>query len=158
MKPPWRKACLGLLGCALLAGCTDAPEQANKDRVRSYLLALLVNEAWSDWALYFHPSATVNGSNFALQIMRGTANGLHFSISDLELEIGEQVAEGDWVATRFTLRGIHERPFNAQPATHRPVAFDGYAIDRFDEGRVVESRMLLDIWGLSQRAAAGAAH
>jgi len=30
-------------------------------------------------------------------------------------------------------------------------------MDRFENGRVIESRMLLDVWGLSQRTAAAGA-
>ena len=96
----------------------------------------------------------MNGSDFALQILRGTSGGLHFSFGDLSVDVSEQVAEANLVATHFTFRGIHERPFNDQPATNLPVELGGFAIDRFEDGRIAESRMLLDVWGLSQRTAA----
>lgn len=146
---------------ALLLGCSEpensAQAEANKALVRQYLQTLIVDENWSDWTRYFSPDASMNGSDFPLQIMRGTARGLHFSFGDLTIDVGEQVAEADLVATHFTFRGIHERPFNDQPATNLPVELEGFAIDRFEDGRVAESRMLLDVWGLSQRAAAAGA-
>jgi len=37
------------------------------------------------------------------------------------------------------------------------VELGGYVMDRFENGRVIESRMLLDVWGLSQRTAAAGA-
>jgi predicted ester cyclase len=153
MRAVFATAVAGLLA----AGCAEGPEQANKEVARSYLQALLVDVDWDQWDNYFDPAASINGSGFALQIMRGAAHGLHFSFSDLELEISQQVAEGDWVATRFALHGVHERPFNDQPATHAPVELNGFVMDRFRAGRVAESRMLLDVWGLSRSTAAAAA-
>ena len=138
-----------------LVGCAEPQSQTNKERVRRYLQTLLIEEDWSGWTEYFAPSSSINGSSFALQIMRGTANGLHFSFSDLSIEIGMQVAEGDLVATDFTLQGLHQQPFNDQPATNAPIELQGFVIDRFEGGRITESRMLLDVWGLSQRTAAG---
>lgn len=140
-----------------LAGCSEPQDQTNKEHVRSYLQALLVEEDWSGWAEYFAPNASINGSSFSLQIMRGTATGLHFSFADLTVEIDMQVAEADRVATGFTFHGIHERPFNDQPATNAPIELPGFVIDRFEGGRIVESRMLLDVWGLSQRTAVAGA-
>lgn len=146
---------------ALSLGCSEhedsAQTEAHKELVRQYLQTLIVEQDWSQWATYFSPDASLNGSDFALQIMRGTANGLHFSFGDLRIDVGEQVAESNLVATRFTFTGIHERPFNDQPATNLPVELGGFAIDRFENGRVAESRMLLDVWGLSQRTAAAGA-
>jgi len=143
---------------ALLQGCGEPQDAArgevHKERVRDYLQTLVVEENWSEWASFFSPEASINGSDLAVEIMRGTARGLHFSFGDLSLDIGEQVAEADRVATRFTFRGVHERPFNDQPATSLPVELGGFVMDRFENGRVVESRMLLDVWGLSQRTAA----
>lgn len=156
MRSYWSAVAVG----ALLLGCSE-PETGDlaqgdvlKERVRGYLQTLIVDENWPEWATYFSPDASINGSDFALQIMRGTAGGLHFSFGDLDVDVGEQVAEADLVATRFTFRGVHERPFNDQPATNLPVELGGFVIDRFEDGRVIESRMLLDVWGLSQRTAA----
>ena len=140
---------------SVVAAC-DPPHVAvdgaeTKEHVRDYLQSLVIDENWSEWSDYFAADASLNGSDFALQIMKGTVDGLHFSLGELTLDVGEQVAEGELVATRFTFHGIHERPFNAQPATNLPVELGGFVIDRFEGGLIVESRMLIDIWGLSQR-------
>ena len=142
---------------ALLAGCGGGePTDSNELRVREYLQAMLVDRNFDQWSTYFDPAASINGSRLALEIMRGTADGLHHSFSDLRLEITEQIAEADSVATRFVIHGIHERPFNNQPATAKPVRLDGFVFDHLSDGRILESRMLLDVWGLSQRVAAQA--
>ena len=157
LRSYWSAAVVGVF----LQGCSEPEDSAQgevlKERVRGYLQTLVVDENWPAWPKYFSPDASINGSDFALQIIRGTADGLHFSFGDLRVDVGEQVAEADLVATRFTFHGIHERPFNDQPATNLPVELGGFVIDRFENGRVIESRMLLDVWGLSQRTAAAGA-
>ena len=124
----------------ILAGCSEPQGPTNKEHVRRYLETLLVEEDWSGWTEYFAPNASINGSSFALQILRGTATGLHFSFSDLTVEIHMQVAEADVVATGFSFHGIHERPFNDQPASNAPIELQGFVTDRFEDGRIVESR------------------
>ena len=125
---------------------------------RAYLEAFLVERDWPQWPRYFAADATLNGSVLALQIMRGTADGLHFAFSDLALEVLNQVAEGDQVATRFVLRARHDGPFEGMAPTDRTVALQGYAFDRFDaQGRVVEAHMLLDLIGLSRQLGTQAA-
>jgi len=89
--------------------------------------------------------------------MRGSADGLNFSFADLELTITDQIAEPQHVATTFVLEGLHVQPFNDQPATNRRLRIDGFALDRLEGDKIVESRLFLDVFGLSQRARAAAA-
>ena len=150
---------VGLAATALLAGCGGKRHEvatetsADKRHAAEYLRTFLIDRDWQRWPEYFAPDAKLNGSEMALQIMRGTAEGLNFSFADLTLTIREQVAEPHRVATAFVLEGRHERAFNEQPPTHRRLEIDGYAFDRFEGGKVVESRLFIDVWGLSQRAA-----
>jgi predicted ester cyclase len=152
---------IALFAVALLAGCgrSGGPSAADADKRRSAdsLRTFLIDRDWQRWPEYFAPDATINGSDLALQIMRGTAEGLNFSFADLTLTIREQVAEPQRVATVFVLEGRHERPFNDQPPTHQRLEIDGFAFDRFEGGKIVESRLFLDVWGLSGRAAGAAA-
>ena len=130
---------------------------ADKRRAADSLRTFLIERDWQRWPEYFAPNATLNDSDLALQIMRGTADGLNFSFADLTLKIREQVAEPQRVAIVFVLEGRHERPFNDQPATHQRLQIDGFAFDRFESGKIVESRLFLDVWGLRGRVAAAAA-
>jgi predicted ester cyclase len=120
------------------------------------LRAFLIERDWQRWPELYSPDATVNGSDLALQILRGTSEGLHYSFADLALSIDQQVAERAHVATSFSLEGRHEQPFNDLPATHARLRIDGFAFDRIENGKIVESRLFLDVWGLSQRASAAA--
>jgi len=142
---------------SLVAGCGGRAADFDKLRSAERLRVFLIERNWQRWPDYFAPKATINGSDLALQIMRGTADGLNFSFEDLKLTIREQVAEPQRVATAFVLEGRHERPFNDQPATHQLLEIDGFAFDRFEGDKIVESRLFIDVWGLSQRAAIAAA-
>ena len=142
---------------ALLAGCGSGGADGDKRRSADSLRTFLIERDWQRWPEFFAPNATINGSDFALQIMRGSADGLNFSFKDLTLTIREQVAEPQRVATAFVLTGRHEQAFNDQPPTHQRLEIDGFAFDRFENGKIVESLLFLDVWGVSSRAAAAAA-
>lgn len=58
---------------------------------------------------------------------------------DVHLEIKDQVAEGDTVATRWVGTGTHRGTVLGLPATGRSIEIDGISIDRFDaDGRFLE--------------------
>jgi len=57
---------------------------------------------------------------------------------DLSVEIHDQIAEGDKVVTRKTLRGTHRGDFFGIPATHRVVTIEVTDIVRVQGGRYVE--------------------
>jgi steroid delta-isomerase-like uncharacterized protein len=63
----------------------------------------------------------------------------------------EQVAEGDKVVSRFTFYGTHQGTFMGIPATGRPVAVKGVAIDRVVDGRWKDSRLLIDNLAMLQQ-------
>jgi predicted ester cyclase len=57
---------------------------------------------------------------------------------DLHLSVERQIAEGEWVATCYTARGIHEGSWLGITPTGKPVTFTGVNIDRVVDGRIVE--------------------
>ena len=73
---------------------------------------------------------------------------------DLRLEVADQVAERDQVASRFVLRGTHDGPFLGVAPTGRPVAVAGISIDRLAGGRLAESWFSLDAHGLLRQIGA----
>jgi predicted ester cyclase len=150
-----------VLACGCIAACgaptaEDSDTASDKAVSAAALRAFLIERDWQRWPELYSPNATVNGSDLALQIIRGTSEGLHYSFAGLELSIDGQVAERARVATSFSLEGTHEQPFNDLPATHERLRIDGFAFDRIEHGKIVESRLFLDVWGLSQRASAAA--
>jgi predicted ester cyclase len=62
--------------------------------------------------------------------------------------IEEQLTEGDRVLTRFEWTGTHQGEFLNLPATEQPVRVWGMVIDRVQEGRIKETRIIMDMLGL----------
>ena len=77
--------------------------------------------------------------------LRGPAGFLPFhaqfrgAFPNLEVIVEDQVAEGDLVATRCTVRGKHTGDSLGIAATHSPVDFTGMTITRIADGRIVEA-------------------
>jgi len=86
---------------------------------------------------YFTSMTTFNGDpDLARQFARIAETRLAFP--DLEMTIELQIAEGPWVATRVTFRGTHMGEFAGVPATGRRIEYSGTAMDRLENGKVVE--------------------
>lgn len=69
-------------------------------------------------------------------------------------EIGDQVAEGDRVASRFVWSAIQSGDFNGVPPTGRPIKMDIFIIDRIVDGKIIEHRGYFDLMGLLQQIGA----
>ncbi len=80
------------------------------------------------------------GKRYALGIEGAKAHvvGVRQTYRDLHLSVEQQIAEGEWVATCITARGIHEGSWLGIKPTGKRVAFAGVNIDRVVEGRIVE--------------------
>jgi steroid delta-isomerase-like uncharacterized protein/uncharacterized protein (TIGR02246 family) len=73
------------------------------------------------------------------------------ALSDVRLTADEMVAEGDRVATRWTMRARHTGTFMGVSATGRKLSFSGTLIDRFVDGKVVEGWETIDMLGLRRQ-------
>lgn len=75
---------------------------------------------------------------------------------DLTCTVEEQVAEGDKVVSRWTLRGTHRGDFFGVAGTGNRVDFTGIQIDRFDDesGKIVEERAEFDLLGAMRQVGA----
>jgi predicted ester cyclase len=56
----------------------------------------------------------------------------------LTLTIDRQIAEGEWVVTQVTARGIHRGEWLGIRPTGRPAVMTGVNVDRVVDGRIVE--------------------
>lgn len=63
----------------------------------------------------------------------------HQTYSSLRLTVERQIAEGDWVATQVTIRGIHSGGtwMGIRP-TGKPIEFSCVNLDKVVDGRIVE--------------------
>lgn len=73
------------------------------------------------------------------------------AFSDVHVTIDLQIAEGEFVATRFTARGTHDGDFAGIPATGKQGVVAGMSISRVFEGKIVEEWTNSDMMGLMQQ-------
>ena len=90
-----------------------------------------------------HPGE-VRGAEGLKEMVEGYRNAL----SGLRVTIDQQFTEGDYVATRFTIRGTHDGDLMGAPPTGKDVAFTGITISRCESGRIVEEWEITDTLGL----------
>jgi steroid delta-isomerase-like uncharacterized protein len=73
---------------------------------------------------------------------------------DRQLTIEDQVAEGDMVATRITMRATHTGDLPGVHATGRPVTVTSMHICRISDGRIAEEWELFDALGMLRQLGA----
>jgi steroid delta-isomerase-like uncharacterized protein len=73
---------------------------------------------------------------------------------DLEFIIEDQIAEGDKVATRLTIRGTHQGELEGIDPTGNEVEIKGIVFSRIAEGKIAEDWGVFDILGLMQQIGA----
>lgn len=88
------------------------------------------------------------GQGPGVEGLKDVLRGLRAAFPDMHWNVEEQVAQADKVVTRFEWTGTHRGEFLGVPATGRPVKVWGMVIDRFEEGRIKETRILMDTLGL----------
>lgn len=70
---------------------------------------------------------------------------------DIHWVIVEVIASGEKVVSRFKWTGTQRGDFLGIPATGRAVAVTGVVIDRISGGKMADSRILMDTFGLMQQ-------
>lgn len=78
------------------------------------------------------------GQAVGLDAMRAHVLGVRQTYPDLHITVEQQIAEGDWVATRLTARGTHLGRWLGMEPTGRQVVITGVNLDRVVGGRIVE--------------------
>jgi steroid delta-isomerase-like uncharacterized protein len=88
------------------------------------------------------------GQGPGLEGLKDILRGMRSAFADLKFTILEQITEGDKVASRFEWTGTHRAEFLGVPATGRQVRVWGMVIDRLEEGRIRDTRIIMDTLGL----------
>lgn len=88
------------------------------------------------------------GQGPGLEGLKDVLRGMRAAFPDMHWRIDEQLSDADRVLTRFEWTGTHSGEFLGVPATGRPVCVWGMVIDRVQEGRIKESRIIMDTLGL----------
>lgn len=73
--------------------------------------------------------------------------GVRRTYPDLHLTIEQQIAEGEWVVTRVTMRGTHRGEWQGIAPTGKRIEVSAVNIDRVVGGRIVEHGGAADLLG-----------
>jgi len=118
---------------AAVRGCFENATRGNFDA-----LPQIVTE---DYVL--HPEG-IRGADG----LREMVEGYRAAISDLAVTVEHQFTEGDYVATRYTLRGRHDGELMGAPPTGNDIEVCGLTISRCRDGRIEEEWELVDVSSL----------
>lgn len=101
-----------------------------------------------DLAAYAHSATAPATRDDALQGIRMW----NAAFADSHYTIEEQLAEGERVATRVTLRAVHSRgEFMGVPPGGKEIVLSGISIERIKDGRIAERWVSYDNAGLMQQ-------
>ncbi len=122
--------------------CASSSSPGNKDVIQRYVDEFLNSdrpgslEELVDSGYVFH---CPNGDLYGPEGARLNLAEMRLAFPDLQMEVEDTVAEGNLVSRRFVLRGTHLGSFMGIEPTGIPVTVPGMAIDRIDDGRIVET-------------------
>ncbi|MCP3707688.1 ester cyclase [Paraburkholderia sp. CNPSo 3274] len=88
------------------------------------------------------------GQGPGIEGLKDVVRGMRAAFPDMHWRVEEQLTEGDRVLTRFEWTGTHRGAFLGVDATGRSVKVWGMVIDRFQEARIKETRLIMDTLGL----------
>lgn len=105
------------------------------------------------------PSAVFHVPNQA-EPMRGAQGYLgviammRSGFPDIQWTLEETIAEGENIAARFTMRGVHQGAFLGVPPTGKAIAVQAVNFYRLSNGQIVEERGQPDLLGLMRQIGA----
>ena len=138
-------------------GDVTTPTERNKAAKRRYIEAFnrrdlsVIGDLFApEYVLHATGYPEIRGPE---QLRKAVAASLD-ALSGVRLTADDMVAEGDRVATRWTIRARHTGTFMDVPATGRELTFSGTLIDHFVDGKVVEGWETVDMLGLMRQLGA----
>ena len=94
------------------------------------------------------------GQGPGIEGLKDVLRGFRAGFPDIHFAIEEQIVEGEKVLSRFEWTGTHRGEFLGVPATGRPVKVWGMVMDRLVDGRIKETRIIMDALGLMMQLGA----
>ena len=86
--------------------------------------------------------------------LKNLITGLRSAFPDLQATVEEQIAEGDKVVTRVTIRGTQEGEFLGMPATGRSFTIPGVSIWEVRGNLLIQEWVSWDALGMMQQLGA----
>ena len=91
------------------------------------------------------------GQGPGLDGLKDILRAMRTGFPDLVFAIQEQISEGEKVVSRFEWTGTHKGAFLGIPATGKPVRVWGVVIDRLVDGKIKETRIIMDTMGMMRQ-------
>ncbi len=111
-----------------------------------------LKDFWAEDCINHAMPGTDNRGLNALRIYHDLFFGDFFSaFPDIQIEIVQQVAEGDRIATYITSQGTHSGVFSGIPPTGKQISTSVIRIDRVQDGKITEHWSVSDAAGLIQQ-------
>jgi steroid delta-isomerase-like uncharacterized protein len=130
-----------------------ARESEHKAVVRRFIgqafnagdLAIIDELMTPDYVLHGVPEARgPEGMKHFVTMYRG-------AFPDYMCTVEDQIAEGDKVVTRWTVRGTQKGELMGIPPTGKQVTLPGVVVDRIANGQLVETWLQADVLGMLQQ-------
>ncbi len=113
----------------------------------------LLNDVYAEDVVVHDPSYP--GNLIGLDALKEYYSNNHKAFADFHMTIDEMIVKGDKTVVVWTLSGTNVGPLHTpsgdMPATGNKVQFSGVAIDRFDEGKIVEEWVYFNVLQLMQQ-------
>jgi steroid delta-isomerase-like uncharacterized protein len=97
-----------------------------------------------------HSSTVIRGPEGAMEFVPRLRN----AFPDFQFSILDQIAEGDKVATRWTIRGTHEGEFQGMPPSGKQIEMTGITVFRIANDKLIEGWTNEDVLGMLQQLGA----
>lgn len=85
------------------------------------------------------PDAADGTSSKSLEEWKTLVADFHNGFSDVKMEVLLQIAEGDYVCSRWRMTAIHTGEFAGKAATGKTTTWTGVGTDRYEGDQLVES-------------------
>ena len=117
-------------------------ESGNKDLVRRFIQEVVNTGNTGQIGEYLADNYTEVFDNIrypiGLEGARAHIAGVRATYPDLLLDIDFQIAEGEWVATNYTMTGTHAGEWIGIAPTGKKIRCTGVNLDRVVDGKIVE--------------------
>ena len=130
-------------------------EEQNKEIVRRYAreedkgnLLEIIDEIVAQDVIYHYPN---NVTTRGLESVKESNPQLHKAFPDLKHTIEFQVAEGEFVTTRYTWRGTHKGKYWGVEPTGKELTVTFIDVCRVRDGKIVEAWIEADFLGVMQQ-------
>jgi len=94
---------------------------------------------------------TVSGRAVGPEVYKQQSVLFTTAFPDLCFTIEEMIAEDEKVVCYWTMTGTHQGEFQGIPATGRKISWDGVTIHHITNGKIMDSYVSLDLWGMMQQ-------